>query len=135
MLSREGSSLFVSIDAGTESTFYRVKGRDCYNEVFENLRRYSKFGRIDMKYILIEGVNDDRKDLDGFLELCKSVDAASAHISFDRFRKENLSEALCGKAAYLVGILRDGKIRASIAYNLMGNAERLLLQDVLRDAE
>lgn len=68
----------VSMDAGTKETFAKIKGVDFWDKVVENLARYAENvapNQIELKYILIPGVNDLERDVDGFLELAKNVHA------------------------------------------------------------
>lgn len=77
--------LNVSIDSGTKNTFMAIKGVDGYERVKNNLRYYAKTrkGKIYLKYILLPGINDNQKDMDGFVGLCKELSVDMAHVSYD----------------------------------------------------
>jgi wyosine [tRNA(Phe)-imidazoG37] synthetase (radical SAM superfamily) len=86
-LIRNGKNILnVSVDAGTRDTFKKVKGLDLFEKVRTNLHRYAQDGNgglVELKYIFLPGVNDNEADVDGFVELCKSIDACSVQISYD----------------------------------------------------
>ncbi|MCL2399092.1 MAG: radical SAM protein, partial [Defluviitaleaceae bacterium] len=59
------SIIQISIDAGTRKTFQKIKGLDMYEKVVNNLLEYRKYGDIDLKYVIIPGVNDNDEDING----------------------------------------------------------------------
>ena len=67
-------SIVTSIDAGTRETFKKIKRNDMFDKVVENLRRYplSKT-RLHLKYIFLEGINDNEADINGFYDIAKEV--------------------------------------------------------------
>lgn len=69
----------VSMDAGTKGTFARIKRADAWTKVTENLSKYSQYaiykGQIELKYILLPGVNDNEEDIEGFIALAESLNA------------------------------------------------------------
>ncbi len=68
-----GGEIVMSLDAGTPETFAKIKGVDCWNRVLDNLRKYRQFGSIVPKFIIQPGMNDNEKDIDGFVDFCKSI--------------------------------------------------------------
>lgn|GEM_PF-2677921 len=68
-----------SLDAGTAETFANVKGVDCFERVIENLTKYAEGGgsnrSIQLKYIIMEGINCDKTDINGFIAVAKRVNA------------------------------------------------------------
>lgn len=67
--------LVISLDSGTPETFERIKGRNWFERVTDNIRKYSNNGtqgsHICLKYIFLDGVNDNIKDVDGFVYIAK----------------------------------------------------------------
>ena len=63
--------IVTSIDAGTEETFKKVRGRTKFTEVFQNLRKYSQIdpNKITIKYILNDE-NKSERELENFVETC-----------------------------------------------------------------
>ena len=79
----DGSFLNVSIDAGTQKTYYEIKGMDVYETVLNNIRRYAKEGAIiEIKYILLPD-NCDKENLDGFLLFCREIAPRCINVSCD----------------------------------------------------
>jgi pyruvate-formate lyase-activating enzyme len=82
-LKSKESLVNVSLDSGTRETFKLVKGRDMFCEVIENLKRYRSCGNVEVKYIVLPGVNDDINDYVGIAEILKTLNIDSLIISFD----------------------------------------------------
>lgn len=81
------ASLCVSVDAGTKETFHKVKGRDMYEKVCDNLCRYAKTagGVVGLKYIFLPNENDTVENVKGFIALCKEIKPAIVLLSYDIF--------------------------------------------------
>ena len=66
----------VSLDAGTSETFKKIKQRDMFNKVLGNLSKYPvNKANLNLKYIFLEGLNDNETDIDGFCEIAKKFGA------------------------------------------------------------
>jgi molybdenum cofactor biosynthesis enzyme MoaA len=75
--------LLESLDAGTRSTFVKIKGRDVFMDVIENIRRYAASGgNIELKYIVTDKNSNDN-DLSGFLNLCDEIKPRKIRLSCD----------------------------------------------------
>lgn len=85
MMEEKFTKLVVSIDSGTRETFRKVKGRDFFEKVCENLKRYSNAGCgvIVLKYVFIPNVNDNDADVDGFAQICFETGCLIGNISYD----------------------------------------------------
>ena len=68
------SRIITSLDAGTRETFKKVKQKDMFDNVLENLRKYP-VSKIDLLlgYVFLENINDNETDIDGFYEIVKEV--------------------------------------------------------------
>lgn len=78
----------ISMDAGTRETYHKVKGLDAFDRVIENMKRY-ELGNVDgfvLKYIFLEGYNDNEADTDGFIDVAAEVGCRSITISSDLFK-------------------------------------------------
>jgi molybdenum cofactor biosynthesis enzyme MoaA len=65
-----GGRINCSLDSGTRESYARVKGVDCFDGVVANMKRYRAAGaKIELKYILLEKLNDGREDADGFVRI------------------------------------------------------------------
>lgn len=75
-------NLLTSLDSGTPETYKAIKRVDCFNKVVENLKKYPlKDIDFKMKYIFLDGVNDNEKDVDGFYNIVKDVGCRSIMLS------------------------------------------------------
>jgi molybdenum cofactor biosynthesis enzyme MoaA len=74
-LSRDfGAKLYASLDAGTAKTFAQIKGVDCFDKVVDNLIRFSENGgHVRLKYMLLEDINDNKKEIMAFFAIAKRM--------------------------------------------------------------
>jgi len=64
----------TSLDSGTRETFKKIKQVDSFDRVVSNLKKYPMDKtRLLVKYIFLEGINDNEKDIEGFYEIVKEV--------------------------------------------------------------
>jgi pyruvate-formate lyase-activating enzyme len=76
LLSLKQLSLHTSLDAGTTETFKKIHGVNCFDDVVRNLEKYSKSkGNIFLRYIVLEGLNCNEKDVNGFVNIAKKLNA------------------------------------------------------------
>lgn len=69
-----GGRVNVSLDSGTKETYAKVKGVDCFDKVVANLEKYKAVGaKIELKYILLENLNDSEADFDGFMDIAQKL--------------------------------------------------------------
>lgn len=87
-----------SLDAGTEETWEKIKRRKGgYSRVLENVERYCehdvfKGTSIIPKYSIVKGLNDNEKDFDGFVKLCKHFSVKYCGIQWDYADNDNTNE-------------------------------------------
>lgn len=80
-------SVQTSLDAGTRETYKKVKGVDCFDRVIENLKKYPfRDINLRLKYIFLEGINDNEADIDGFYDVVKSVGCKTIVMSSNLFK-------------------------------------------------
>ncbi len=102
-----------SMDAGTPETYYKIKGVKMWDKMLDNVRHYLEapyFG-FNPKYLFVPGVNDNEKDVERFVEICKEfrVDFVTPVFSFladDFYGSEHAKEMF----AYLVDLLSKNNI-------------------------
>ena len=81
------TKVLISLDAGTRETFHKVKGLDMFDKVIENMKRYEyKNVNFILKYIFLEGINDNEEDMDGFLDVVREVGCTRICLSSDLFK-------------------------------------------------
>ena len=66
--------VITSLDCGTRETFKKLKINDRFNQTVENLHKYD-FSKTTLivKYVFLEGYNDNEADIDAFYDIVKSV--------------------------------------------------------------
>lgn len=76
-------TLITSVDSSSKKVYEEIKQVQCYDNVWENLKRYAKAknGLIRTKYVLIPGVNDSLKEVKNWLQ--KTYEAGVRNIAFD----------------------------------------------------
>ena len=68
--------IITSIDAGTRETFKKIKRNDRFDIVLENLKKYPiNKTTLYLKYLFLEGVNDNEIDIDGYYQIAKDAGA------------------------------------------------------------
>jgi len=67
------SFINVSIDSGTSGTYRTIKGGDWFRQVVRNLYKYRDYGNIRLRYNVIPGINDSDDDINGVVDLLKSI--------------------------------------------------------------
>ena len=77
-------NVLTSLDSGTRETYKAIKGVDCLDKVVENIKKYP-LENVDfsLKYIFLDGVNDNETDVDGFYDIVKQVGCKTIVISSD----------------------------------------------------
>ena len=105
--------IVTSVDAGTEDTFKKVRGRSKFHEVFQNLKEYSKINsnKVTIKYILTDE-NKEEIELDNFVNTCVQYDLQNCafQISMD-YKSEEIKLDTIKKISFLVGQLKKNNIK------------------------
>ena len=79
--------VITSLDSGTAETFKKVKQADFYYKVLDNLKKYPfENTSLQLKYIFLDGVNDNIEDVDGFFEAVKSANCKTVILSGDDYK-------------------------------------------------
>lgn len=114
------NSILVSLDSGTRETYQKVKGRDMFNVVCENISRYaSDNGNVVLKYILTnDNLNAD--DLNGFIEFCLSANIKNIRITYDWNIRE-LNNKLKRAAIILMHKARKNNIKCYVDESFLCN--------------
>ncbi|MCL2603246.1 MAG: radical SAM protein [Defluviitaleaceae bacterium] len=125
---KEGfGSIVVSIDAGTQKTFAKVKGNDCFEKVVDNIAQYAGIapGAVFIKYILVEGENDNEYDIDNFILIHDKLNLSTpAALSF-AMDFENctaplpLPEHSLTIATYFIRLCKEKQKTYSIVYDYL----------------
>ncbi len=105
--------IVTSIDAGTEETFKKVRGRSKFHEVFQNLEKYSQINsnKITIKYILTDE-NKSEKELKSFVKTCIkfNLENCAFQISMD-YKSSEIELDTIKKISYFIGELKKNHIK------------------------
>jgi wyosine [tRNA(Phe)-imidazoG37] synthetase (radical SAM superfamily) len=86
-LRKDAVTLTISLDAGTKKVHEKVKGVCSYDLIWENIRKYSSVlpknsnHQIDLKYIIVEGLNDTKKEVETWIKLSKKNGATCVSVN------------------------------------------------------
>ncbi len=66
-------NVVISVDSGCEKTYKKVKRVNAYKKVLDNMKKYADactdgYGLMTSKYIIIPNVNDNRKEIDMWID-------------------------------------------------------------------
>jgi pyruvate-formate lyase-activating enzyme len=89
---KSGGSVIVDTDSGTRETYKIVKGADCHDRVWDNIKRYASYGKVISKYILTID-NFSERELSAFIEKCVWSGVRDIIISAQIERNHPLQEA------------------------------------------
>ena len=81
----------ISPDAGTKKTYEKVKRVKAFDRVWKNIAAYIQAAKnnpeavIEIKYVLIPGVNDSVEELDAFLKMCKKAKVENIVVDIEHY--------------------------------------------------
>lgn len=88
-LKKDSASIVISTDSGKKETYEKIKRVRYYNQVWNNIKKYSKAcsknpnSYVSVKYIILEGINDTIEEFDIFMKKCNEVKCQKIYISVD----------------------------------------------------
>lgn len=98
LLAKGAAKAWWSLDAGTEETFEKIKRKkNAFTRVLDNVEKYQKsdaFGGASIipKYSIVKGINDNERDFDGFIDICKHFNVQYCGLQWDYADNDNTSE-------------------------------------------
>lgn len=90
--------LVISLDSGSKEIYEKIKQVDCFDKVVNNLENYIKASahaktNITLKYIIVDNINDNKDEIEKFLQLVKHLGIENVRLDFDyekyKFTSEN----------------------------------------------
>lgn len=98
------TDLMVSVDAGTEKTYEKVKRvKNAYKQVWRNLEKYIKSAdknpesKVVIKYIIIPNLNDNVEEAKAFIKKCLDINCKNISISIElHHKREHYHEKVSG---------------------------------------
>lgn len=109
----------ISLDSGTVETYRKIKGKDCFNQVVENIRGYaSTSGALTLKYIVMDD-NSAVEDINGFIDVCRlaGVNAVSVAPEQGELTRNNISDRTLYAAALLAVTAAKHNIACEIQHD------------------
>ncbi|GHV78197.1 hypothetical protein AGMMS49942_30180 [Spirochaetia bacterium] len=113
LASNPHSEINLSIDSGTAQTWFKVKGVDNFEKIKNNLIEYQaaclRPEQIQLKYIVLPGINDSCEDYSSLIELMKVLELSHLELSrdnigikYDIVQQNVVVEASASLAAMLI---------------------------------
>lgn len=99
LMKEQKASINICLDSGTKEMYQLIKKADNFDSIIENLKKYadttgdSDVG-ICIHYVLQKNVNDNKKEIDSFLNLMRTIGIKNIGI---RINGETLNSFLTGK--------------------------------------
>ena len=84
--------MILSLDSGCMETYKKIKQVDKFDKIIKNLQQYIKkspsaVNQIRMKYIFLEGINDNKEEIEKFLNLVRNLGIRNVEISINYQKK------------------------------------------------
>ena len=120
------ANMQVSLDSGTEDTYYNMKGRGLFVLVTDNLRQYASVAHaathIELKYI-IANKNCADADLNGFVELCKELHLYRVSVSPEAVEshKKAILPSTIQQTNKLIAMCRGAGLDVVVRHDLYGS--------------
>ena len=87
LLQNKSSVFMVTIAAGSRDIYKKIKRRDKFEQVKNNLKKYlqntSYPENIVIRYLIYEGINDTEKDIKDWVDMCEEIGAQTIEITFE----------------------------------------------------
>ncbi|MCL2633258.1 MAG: radical SAM protein [Oscillospiraceae bacterium] len=114
MMRQRKASIDISIDAGTRETFAKIKSVNYWDKLLANLEKYAQTGGyIQLKYIFLENINDNKTEIDGFFDVAVKY-ASAVKIAADmvdmKKRSTPLSENCRDMMKYFIETAKNKEI-------------------------
>ena len=86
MLKMRKAELMTSLDCGCRETYKKIKRVDKFEDAVNNLRTYKQRapeGQYFVKYITVEGINDNEEEVNKFLDLMSEIGVNMVNFELD----------------------------------------------------
>ncbi len=117
-------NISVSPDAGTKETYEKIKRVKCFDQVWENIRKYSIAAKTDIfphpvriKYIIIPGINDNKAEFKAFAQKCMALKNTMIEISLEyKWFEQNSDKPLTNEMIDFLSYIQSYENKIHIAY-------------------
>jgi len=124
-LSLGNSKVNCSVDAGTRETYAAIKGADYFHQVCENLKRVVKLSKLELKYIFMAGINDNDKDVEGFIRLAAEIRPNLVILSRDHRDVSPFGGEVLDSMAKIITAMNNLAIKVTLNRGSFSKNERL----------
>lgn len=133
MIRHPQSALLLSLDAGCRESYLAVKGKDCFDEVAANIKRYrEEGGNVVLKYIVLPE-NNTEKDRLGFYEVCASCSIQSVTISGDcKYLFDQQPPGILEGMAEMIAELRNRGVNAQLSGDIFSPESIARMEEMVR---
>lgn len=101
VLRTHNTFMTVSVDSGTKETYERIKRVNAFDQTWKNLKQYihdakdNPNANVELKYIVIPGVNDSLYEAKKFIEKCMKIKCKYIKTEIEHFyMKENYDKPM-----------------------------------------
>lgn len=86
-LKKGNSCIVISVDAGSKAIFEKIKRVKTFDKVWKNIAKYAKNQSlshlVNIKYIIIPGINDNEQEINLWLDNCKKAGVHNVILGID----------------------------------------------------
>jgi molybdenum cofactor biosynthesis enzyme MoaA len=127
-------SIVVSMDCGSAETFRRIKSVDCYEAVRENLERYAATGGcVILKYIMLVRINDNEREVDGFVDLAAKLGAVVQLSNDTRTKRATLSDNALDMVCRIASCARKRNLLVIHEREVFAESDNTVIARTIRD--
>lgn len=126
------ADLNCSLDAGTEETFKKIKGVNKFLTVCDNLRKYAGNGLVTLKYIILKNVNDNLKDISGFIHFAEEL-RADVIVSRDIYnRSQQMTEKEYELYHYFIWECKKRNLKISLPMDVFNEQDYFAIKEMIQ---
>ncbi len=125
--------IVCSVDAGNRETYIKVKGKDRYDIVWENIAQYIKISSSEsviVKYIFLDE-NKSKNDIEMFIDVCKNNNVKYITIEANFYDYDcyngDIPDDLIDKMSYMAFLAMINGIHYNVG-NYIGNSSYLRIK-------
>lgn len=131
--------LIISTDSGTKETHEKIKRVRSFDKVWQNIERYSAAAEnkslLQLKYIIIHGINDNKGEISAFLNKVKSLGLLYVIFDIDLYYLNDNRDNIPEYIAELFDYAREEAEKAGLRFFIYTNSSVLLTQGKYADTK
>ena len=128
LAARPGSSMNISVDAGTRETYKLIKGADAFDRVWGNIKRYTDCGvKISAKCVVIKE-NSNVADMEGFAVRAVEAGVSELRVSTDHYMQIPLTDAQMRLIAKMLCLAEDNGLHFNFEWSIKADERYKILR-------